>query len=287
MDFQEIVNWLVSEAGAGWAAALLVVIVAVVGWTIAWRRRERPPLVLIQETGSMRLLDIHPSQRDKLTVSYSIEDGMQIPVQDLRQKDIVIYNNGTRDILEPLQIELRVVRAGSDQVPFRGFWEWFSDDKRFASAVLKEEVSEQVAGDVIKAFMWRGVRIELPYLNSYPVHRDYVAAHIVCDGEIEMALWAKESGKGWSARFISLQHSRVLRRRVGMGVLVASALLLLLGYLCITRIDPGPYVILRLIPPTILSVGVGLLFLEEAVTRVICRRILGGRLPSEFKRTQS
>ncbi len=214
MDSQTILSWLLSEAGAGWAAALLVLVVALVGWIIAWRRRERPACVIVQEIESIKLLDIHRSQRDKLTVSYSYEDGMEIPVQDLRQKKIVIYNNGSRDILDPLEVELRVVRAGSDEVPFRGFWQWFSEDKRFTSTVLEEEVSEQVGKTLVRGLLWRGVRIELPYLNSYPVHRDYVAAHIVCDGEIEMALWGKESGRGWSAEFIPLHRVEDLRSRI-------------------------------------------------------------------------
>ncbi|HUW95516.1 MAG TPA: hypothetical protein VMW58_06990 [Anaerolineae bacterium] len=287
MDFQEIASWLVSEAGAGWAAALFVVIVAVIGWIAGWRRRERPPLVVVEEMKNIRLLDIHPSQRERLTVSYLVEEGMQIPIEDLRQKDIVIYNNGTSDIVDPVQIELRVVRAGSDQVPFQGFWEWFSDDKRFASTVVKEEVSERVGSSELKAFMWRGVHIELPYLNSYPVHRDCVRAHIVCDGEVEMALWGTETGRGWSARFISLERARLVQRRVGMGVAGAAFLLILLGLLCMKRTVGSPYPILRVITATIFAVGVGLLYLDRPVARVICRRILQARLPSDFIPTKA
>jgi hypothetical protein len=283
MDGEAMVTWLVSEAGAGWAAALLVLIVALVGWITALLRRDRPPLVVIQEIASIRLLDIHPSQRDRLTVIYSYEDGMEIRVEDLRQKDIVIYNNGTKDVLDPLEVELRVVAPGSDQGPFQGFWQWFSEDKRIASTVIEEEASETVADTVMPGLAWHGVRIQLPYLNSYPLHRDYVAAHIVCDGEIEMALWARQSGKGWSARFVPLQQSLRLQRRVGMTVLAVAGLLLLVCYLWISIPEPSPSLILRLIPATILMVATGLLILQDTITAAVWRRVMRARLPSEFR----
>ena len=64
---QSFWNWLIGEAGAGWIVGIL----GIIGGIYAWRKRERPPRVVLQEVNSVNLLDIHPSQAEKLEVYYT------------------------------------------------------------------------------------------------------------------------------------------------------------------------------------------------------------------------
>ena len=70
-------DWLIGEAGAGWIIGLL----GLLGVLFTWLRRERPSRVIIQEINTIRLLDIHPSQRERLSVHYTDTQGEQERIQ--------------------------------------------------------------------------------------------------------------------------------------------------------------------------------------------------------------
>lgn len=285
MGIQAFLSWVFSEAGAGWAAASIVLVIALVGWILDRRRRERAPRVIIQEIKRTKLLDIHPSQQDRLRVHYTDENGTQEPVKDLQQKEIVIYNNGTRDILEPLEpLELvfRFPSLDPDQAQLGGFWRWFFDDGVYASRRL-EEVSIAGIPEELGLKVARGVTVELPYLNSYPVHRDYFKAYLVSDGEVEVSLVGRHSGKGWSAHFVSLDRWRGLQRRVNTAILWACAALLLLGLVVLGSAIAATLPILALVWAACWTVATLLLVSINLVTGTLSRKYLGARLPSDFE----
>ena len=117
-------DWLVGEAGAGWIVGFIGLLLSL----YAWLHRECAPKVIVQEVNSIRLLDIHSTQRESLSVFYTDSEGQQVRVQDLQQEEVVIYNNGTVDVREPLQLVIRFHQAGSKGEEFSGFWQLVSDD---------------------------------------------------------------------------------------------------------------------------------------------------------------
>ena len=93
----------------------LIGVLGILGAAYTWLRRERPVRVIIQETSHTRLLDIHPAQRDRLEVSYKTSSGREVPITDLNQSEFAIYNSGTRDITEPLVVNLVLESSDSDR----------------------------------------------------------------------------------------------------------------------------------------------------------------------------
>ena len=95
-------EWFIGEAGAGWVIGVL----GLLGMLYTWRRRERPPKVVVPEIGKTRLLDLDPSEHEKLSVYYKDSAGEDRRVQKLQQGEYAVYNNGTVDISEPLEFSL-------------------------------------------------------------------------------------------------------------------------------------------------------------------------------------
>lgn len=286
-------DWLIGEPGAVWITGALLLLAKLI---ITCLRRERPPRVIIQEIESIRLLNVHPSQRDRLQVSYVNNKGVPLPIEDLRQKEIVIYNDGTRDILESLELALQFLKPGSADAPFEGRWWWFFDENRYSWARTAEQETVAMGSTRIHRSPRIGIAIELPYLNSYPVHGDYVSAHLVSDREIEVALRGRESGKGWSARFVGLDQVAKLQARIGqIARLSVLPMMLLAGGiagLVLSRWaratgseieDPGS---LGMLIGAFVG-GVVSTSLLGPIGRMLFRKWLGARLPSEFERMGS
>lgn len=286
-------DWLIGEPGAVWITGTLLLVLTVVGLLLRWRRRERPPHVVIQEIESIRLLDIHPSQRNRLQVKYLDENGTSETVEDLRQKEIVIYNDGTRDILEPLELRLRFREPSSTDKPFDGFWRWFSDDNRCAATPLEDgEIIEPYRGGIRCRAIWGGLGLDLQYLNSYSTHGDYVAGHLISDGDLHIVLWGKVGGKGWSADFTSLQRLDQLNGRVRRTLSRASLSLVLFGmavFFSQSLLSAlfSPDILFGHIGMIVALLGVVLDSLGVTVAPRIVRRYLRIRPASEFERTSS
>jgi len=195
---QPFLDWLIGEAGAGWIIGLL----GLLGALYAWLNRDRAPRVIIQEVGRVRLLDIHPSQRERLSVFYTDTQGTQESVQTLEQKKIVIYNNGTKDISEPVRFALGF-HGEDSQEEFEGFWRLIFDDIECASEPMFDDAQDVCIG----------ARVGIPYLNSYPAHGHYVTAYLISDREIKIEL-SEGIGKGWSAYFVPLCRLEEIQGRV-------------------------------------------------------------------------
>ena len=289
---EALLDWLIGEPGAVWVTGTLLLVVTLIGLALRWVRRERPPRVVIQETGSIRLLDIHPSQRDRLRVSYVDEKGIPQPVEDLRQKEIVIYNDGTRDIMEPMELRLRFVDPRSSDRPFPGLWWWLFDETKYSATQLEEEETVQMGSTTIHKAIQRGVRIELPYLNSFPLHGDYVAAHLVSDGEVDIVLWGKVAGRGWSAHYTSPHElkdmeGRVERRlRLASGSLMLLAVGLMLAGLVWTDVssrDAAFELAMKGSLPFLLAIAIP----SRWMSKQLSRRYLHIQSPSKFSQTSS
>lgn len=172
-------DWLIGEAGAGWIIGLL----GVMGGVYAWLRRERPGRVIVQEVNRVRLLDIDASQRNQLAVYYKESDGTQVQITDLVQSEWVIYNGGSRDILEPFSITL-----GPKGKAYSGFLKVVGQDNWCRSSVIRDPGNQVVTG----------IRFEFDYLNAYQEHEQIARFFLLAEQVFSVEL-VEGNGRGWSA----------------------------------------------------------------------------------------
>jgi hypothetical protein len=190
-------NWLISEAGAGW----IVAIGTAIAWLLERRRRERPPRVIIQEVARTRVLDIHPSQQHKISVRYNHQDTI-MPITEMEQREFVIYNAGTSDIVEPVQFTLVFEREDEAKKRY-GIYDWSFDTFDYKITGIPDDA-------VV------GYEIEFPYLNSYHLHKSVIRAYLVTDGDVDIELFIG-GGKGWSAYLVTeLQLKQMYERYHGL-----------------------------------------------------------------------
>jgi hypothetical protein len=185
-------NWLVGEAGAGWIVGLIGFLLSL----YAWLHRERAPKIIVQEISNLRLLDIHPTQRENLKVLYLDSEDQRVCVEDLYQKEIVIYNNGTVDIQDPIQLEVGFHHAELAEEKSSGFWRLVSDDPG-CTWEMRDPLT---------------ATITLSYLNSYPVHKHVVRVYLISDEEMEVELH-EGMGKGWSSDFVGISELERAQRQ--------------------------------------------------------------------------
>lgn len=202
-------NWLIGEAGAAWIFGPL----GILGLIYGWRNRPRPAKVIIQELETLRLLDIHPAQRDKVKVYYSDERYDNAPIDALQQRELAIFNSGTQDITEPITLLLYITLVGPQYLC------------RFALETQQEAIEVVALRDNKPGFV-----AEISYLNSFSVHGEYVRAYIISEGEVVIEK-IEGSGKGWSSQFVSqgaIQQAEIKVNRVyGIILLVVGVPLVL------------------------------------------------------------
>ena len=212
-------QWFIGEPGAVWIIGLLGLIVGVFYF---WKERGRPPRIVIQEIRRIKLLAIHSSQREKLAVSFTDSDGVGHNIKNLIQTEFAVYNNGTSDILEPVELSLNLTKIGSDQSEEveeereQDLQQWSFDNPECTASPLLEEKRNNI-----------GVLLRIPYLNSYPVHQHYQVVRSISNGECNCELKAG-MGKGWSAYFISLRKIEAMQyrlRRILLGIATLITLL--------------------------------------------------------------
>jgi hypothetical protein len=213
---QSFWNWLVGEAGAGWIIGLI----GIIGAVYAWLKRDRPPSIVIQEVRRLGLLDVHPSQSDRIRVSYLDKVGEECRIESLQQIELVIYNSGTRDVSETVDLVLTFRREipGGDSAAAQpiGFWRLAFDDETCASGAVATDRSPHE----------ESVRITIPYLNAYGIHHHFIKAYLMTEHSVLLHL-VRGSGKGWSARLSTLDDFRTLRRRLARALTLGSLLLFL------------------------------------------------------------
>jgi hypothetical protein len=195
-------DWFIGEAGAAWIALLFTT-----GWALYERlRRERPPKVVIQEAFKAKTLEL-AHRSNVITTLFTDAEGEQHPIDKLVEVVFFIYNDGSRDILDSIELVLNLGEEGD-----KGLWRLFLEDIKCTSE---------------KAFdhegFCTGVRIKIPYLNSFPNHKHYTKALLISDRELTPKL-SQGIGKGWSARLVPLQKiermERLLERILNNSLLV-------------------------------------------------------------------
>jgi hypothetical protein len=260
-------QWLISDGGAGWVFG----VAGLISFIISWIRRARPPKVVVQVIEEVSLVDIHPSQRHRITIAYRNDQGDQEVTQSLHQKVLVIYNNGTSDILVPVSFTLRLHR------PDRKFFHLVSDDVKIDAQNYTDDLTKP----------YTDVRIDLPYLNSFNEHKHFLKLYLISENEINVEL-INAQGKGWSALFVprdKVAPEYMQKQSIARGLLLAGmyaslvlGLVLVLYILVHSRISTvgeiyGTFIVLALaFPAPLIIYAVVLRLFESRIRRVTFSR---------------
>jgi len=195
-------DWLFSEAGIGWIAA--IVSAAVWLTTIIWRHvhRNKPTRIVCEEINKESLVWVNRWFKDRIGVT--LEDR---PVSALGMLSLEIWNEGSDSIIDPtLSI---VVPEGTEILVAR-----FDSENAFERQCQTEFVSLQE------------VSLHMPFINPVREHGQRLRLAFAIDGELRVAI--RGYGAGWSVRHVVKKDSgftyTVFRRRAIAAALVYSCM---------------------------------------------------------------
>lgn len=183
MEHHGILDWLLSDAGAGWAFGFITCAALVVNW-IAGRRGDK---LICKE-----LLKSHVmSSGGRIGVTY---DGN--PVKALALAKFEVYNSA-RSAIKP--ITLRLVFPETSKVL----------DARCQISPASSELQASIE------FSGNEVHLDLPYLNPFKAHKQRVSISVILDGEFDKVEMVG-GGAGWSVAKEHIPGPGELRRRAGV-----------------------------------------------------------------------
>lgn len=183
MESISFLDWIFSEAGAGWIFG----IVTLIGLLLSLYLRKRPNRLVCKEIGRISLVKIRKEVRDKIDVSFNNE-----PVKNLALVGMDIFKKGSeviRDILLTVK---------------------FTENTRVLATYL-EVVPENLAVTT-NSIESNQAKIIIPFLNPIRPHKHRIKVNIVCDGDIEKYK-VIGSGEGWSVQLLRLPSKKELKRR--------------------------------------------------------------------------
>lgn len=168
MDAQDILNWLVGEAGAGWIFGIVSTVLLI----RTELRRRRPQIIYFEERANTSLLSYDPVLRDQTEISFG-----ETRVAALSLVEGCIYNSGT-DVAREITV-----------------WMRFPSETRVLQAFLSGNSREQ---EIQVAIEDSSARLDIPYLNPEREHGHRLCVALFVDGKstVEFA----GSGPGWSVR---------------------------------------------------------------------------------------
>jgi len=170
MESKSFLDWLFSEAGAGWIFG----IVSLIGLLLSLLLRKKPNRLVCKDVSRTSLVKIREEIRDKINVSFNNN-----PVKNLAQVEMEILNKGSEVIRDIL---LTVKFSKNTRVL----------DKSFE--VVPENLA--VTTDSIGS---NQIKIKIPFLNPFHPHKHRIKLNIICDGDIEKYK-VIGSGEGWSVQ---------------------------------------------------------------------------------------
>ncbi len=194
--FRAIVDWLFSDAGAGWVFGTVSLAVLFASWL----SRRRAQKIVCEEAGKVSLIKILDIVKDRIAISF---DGT--PVEGLALLEIAISNEGMETIRD---ISLDVIFPQNTKV--------LKADAQITPEIPGLCVDAQIEDNQL--------RVRIPYLNPRRKHKHKVRLRVVVDGDVENVRIAG-GGEGWSVEQVRIPSMKVLRKRV---LIVSSSLLLVI-----------------------------------------------------------
>lgn len=187
-------DWLFSEAGAGWTFGIVSLLASLVGFLWMLRSRARPAQVVCRKVSQVSLVRIRSSARERIAVTF---DGKS--VDELAQVLIEISNAGSEIIRD---VDLTIGFAEHTKIL----------DYSYEADPENLEVGFEPIGE-------NRVRVLIPFLNPVRKHSHKVTTAIVCDGNIEEVSFVG-GGPGWSVKSVPLlsDEERRGKRRAALAV---------------------------------------------------------------------
>lgn len=175
---------------------------------------------------------------------FTNSSGTETDVNRLEQRVFVIYNAGSADILEPIDISLNLTHFVVGE-----YEKWYGKtiDRLWGkTAIGKTQEMEKVGENSHHFHQWTfdklgceancdsfddggssaHIELRIPYLNSYQEHQDYQILRLIADGNYVYSLDSRV-GKGWSAKYvpqrvlrITWDRTRIPLRLIGLMLLV-------------------------------------------------------------------
>ncbi|MGA9349654.1 MAG: hypothetical protein WBW48_12745 [Anaerolineae bacterium] len=193
-----MVDWLFSEAGAGWIFG----VVSLVALIITHLRKARPSRLVFHETRNIEPVKIRESMRDRINIQFDGE-----LVENLSQVEADLMNSGGAVIESP---EITVT---------------FPSEVRILDALL---VDKPTGGSV--AFEENKASIRLPFLNPHREYQHVERVSFTLSGKADRLL-VEGMAPGWSVRHLRIPTEKE-RTRTAMRWLVGfgAAMLLFVVY---------------------------------------------------------
>jgi hypothetical protein len=171
------INWLFSEAGAGWVFGVVSLIALLVSFI-----KRKTQRIVFNEIARQSLVSISKSVREKVSISFD-----DVPVERLSQLKAELINTGSK-VIRNATVTIEVPQALTLlDVSFQG---------EFGKKVAKIEIKD------------KKVSLTLPYLNPIKPHSHKVLISILLDGRLK-DLKVYGSGEGWSVRHSTVQKTLV------------------------------------------------------------------------------
>jgi hypothetical protein len=199
-----VIDWLFSDAGAGWVFGTASLIALLIGYL----RRSRPSIVVVRELARTSLVSVRPEVRDDIEVRF---------------RGQALHNLA--------QLELECTNIGSSVVRNAAITLRFSDGTEVLDV---GHLSPDATPECSFRKEATNVRVEIPFLNPETEHRHRVHFAVLLSG-IPQPVSVTGAGEGWSTRHLPIPSMRALQRRM------TRLMLLMLGWLAVS--GGGAYIL--------------------------------------------
>ncbi|HEV2494377.1 MAG TPA: hypothetical protein VG204_15025 [Terriglobia bacterium] len=242
MDYHKIVDWLLSEAGAGWVFGGLSLFALMVNWF----RQRRGQRIIYREVVKASVLSVRESFRERISVQFDNK-----PVKNLGILVVELFNRSSQAITD--------IGATLE----------FGEDTVILVCIC--EATPKITGfEVATESSQNRLLLKVPYLNSIRQHGHKIKAYIVIDGSVHN-VEPSGGGVGWSLHAVRIPTRRQVLKRAGLlfGLLIAGLAALNRFYNPLIerrfRIPANEFslrvLLVASIPTILLSVGVFALFI--------------------------
>jgi len=194
------VNWIFSNAGAGWIFGLVTLAITVI-------RRARPARLVFAEIGTASLIDVNARIKDRISVTFN-----QQPILRLGHIRAEIYNEGSTTIRDAI-IKLTV-----------------PESVRILEIVT---VSSTDGCDVVSYSDAHHATITAAYVNPFRGHRHTLVVSLLVDGDVPKVR-ASGGGAEWSLR----QAAEPLPNRWTIATATSTAVVITAWVLCLRSFYP-------------------------------------------------
>ena len=202
-------QWLLSDAGAGWVFGVISAIALVASYIY---NKKKPSIIVFKELEKASLVNISSKIKDRVNITFDSK-----PIDTIGYVEAELYNEGIETIKEPVLFFSVPENAKILHIDVNTTIEDFN-------------IKTEIDGDKAKLI--------IPYLNSVKEHFHILHLSILLDGSID-SLNMTGGGQGWSTRHYKTLESKKITKRIIAGssiLLIFSGLVSFYGEYFVNRI---------------------------------------------------